>query len=81
MISPEHTGKLKPSISFYEKLLEETGFHPDEIIMVGDSIKRDLIPAKLLGLKTAIAKYGQTEAEEGIVDYELETIDDIVKIV
>jgi len=52
-----------------------------EIIMVGDSIKRDLIPAKLLGLKTAIAKYGQTEAEEGIVDYELETIDDLVKIV
>ena len=41
----------------------------------------DLIPAKLLGIKTAIAKYGQTEAEDGKVDFELETIDDLVKIV
>jgi len=75
----KHTGlPLKLGIELLKKQV------PDllncEILMVGDSIKRDLIPANLLGLKTAIAKYGQTEAEEGRVDYELETIDDLIKI-
>ena len=30
-----------------------------EVLMVGDSIDRDIVPAKELGLKTALAKYGQ----------------------
>ena len=52
-----------------------------EILMVGDSIERDLNPATKLGLKTAIAKYGQLAEEKGTVDYELNTIDDLTKIV
>ena len=52
-----------------------------EILMVGDSISRDLEPARLLGLKTAIAKYGQLKEEEGLVDYELDKIEDLVNLV
>ena len=52
-----------------------------EILMVGDSIKRDLAPARKLGLKTALAKYGQREKENGIADYELASIQDLTKIV
>ena len=52
-----------------------------EILMVGDSIERDLNPAKKLGLRTALAKYGQTEEEEGKVDYELKGIHDLMEIV
>lgn len=29
-----------------------------EILMVGDLIEKDIAPAKELGLKTALAKYG-----------------------
>ena len=75
----KHTGlPLKLGIELLKKQLP--GILNCEILMVGDSIKRDLNPAKLLGLKTAIAKYGQTEAEAGIVDFELENIGDLVKI-
>ena len=52
-----------------------------EILMVGDSITRDLIPAQRLGLKTALAKYGQREKEDGRTDYELASIQDLTKIV
>ena len=52
-----------------------------EILMVGDSITRDLNPAKKLGMRTALAKYGQKEEEKGTSDYELESIDDLIKIV
>jgi putative hydrolase of the HAD superfamily len=54
---------------------------PTEILMVGDSIKRDLRPAKQLGLRTAIAKYGQIEIENEKVDYELKDINDLLKII
>lgn len=49
--------------------------------MVGDSIERDLTPATKLGLKTAIAKYGQIEVEKGTPNYKLESIDDLLKII
>ncbi|MCJ7647804.1 MAG: HAD hydrolase-like protein [Candidatus Lokiarchaeota archaeon] len=76
----KYTGlPLKLGIEILKKQLP--GILNCEVLMVGDSIKRDLIPTKLLGLKTAIAKYGQTEAEKGKVDYELETIGDLIKIV
>lgn len=42
--------------------------------MVGDSMERDLVPAKKLGLKTALSKYGQKIAEPGAPDYELTDI-------
>jgi putative hydrolase of the HAD superfamily len=52
-----------------------------EILMVGDSIERDLAPAKKLGLRTALSKYGQREKEKGAPDYELASIHDLTKIV
>jgi len=52
-----------------------------EILMVGDSISRDLSPAGKLGFKTAHAKYGQRENETGTVDYELASLQDLIKLV
>ncbi|MBK5133612.1 HAD hydrolase-like protein [Candidatus Bathyarchaeota archaeon] len=52
-----------------------------EILMMGDSINRDLKPAVKLGLRTAVAKNGQISKENGTVDYELENINDLIKIV
>ncbi len=53
----------------------------DEILMVGDSVARDLVPAKKLGLKTALAKYGQREKDSGATDYEFTTIQDIIRVI
>jgi HAD superfamily hydrolase (TIGR01549 family) len=60
-----------------EKILD---LRNDEILMVGDSISRDLNPAKELGLNTALAKYGENEEEKGEVDYELDDISEVLLI-
>ena len=52
-----------------------------DVLMVGDSMERDLLPAKKLGLKTAFSRYGKTREEPGAGDYELLGINDITKIV
>jgi putative hydrolase of the HAD superfamily len=77
----KHTGlPLKLALNKLRK--EFPDFYNSEVLMVGDSIKRDVKPAKTLGLKTALAKYGQTEADiSSSIDYELKEISDVLKIV
>ena len=53
---------------------ELPGIVNSEILMVGDSIERDIMPAKELGLKTALCKYGQQTVTSGTPDYELSDI-------
>jgi FMN phosphatase YigB (HAD superfamily) len=77
----KHTGlPLKMAL---DKLRKE---FPDlvnsEILMVGDSVQRDIEPAKKLGLRTAISKYGQIEeAKSNSIDYELNAVTDLLKII
>jgi len=65
-----------------EKLKEKMpDIDNDEVLMVGDSLRRDLHPAKKLGLNTALAKYGQNVEEKGKADYELMDIIDVLAII
>ena len=53
----------------------------EEILMVGDSIDRDIIPAKKFGLKTVLSKYGQKmEILGGEPDYEIVDFKDLIEI-
>ena len=76
----KHTGL--PLLLALEMLRKEC---PDitnsEILMVGDSIEKDIVPAKELGLKTALAKYGQKTPEAGFADYQLLDFKEIIDIV
>jgi putative hydrolase of the HAD superfamily len=51
-----------------------------EVLMVGDSMERDIIPAKQLGLKTALSKYGQKTEDAGNPDYELSEFKELLQI-
>lgn len=76
----KHTGL--PLLLALEMLRKEC---PDiansEILMVGDSIEKDIVPAKEFGLKTALAKYGQKTPEVGCADYQLLNFKEILNIV
>ena len=48
-------------------------------VMVGDSIKRDIIPAKKLSMTTVLARYGSEES--GKADYEINDIKELLDIV
>jgi putative hydrolase of the HAD superfamily len=76
----KHTGL--PLLLALEMLRKEC---PDiansEILMVGDSIEKDIVPAKKLGLKTALAKYGQQTPDVGGADYQLLDFKEIINIV
>lgn len=54
LITPETTGEMKPSEKFYIIVKQRLNVLPNEVLVVGDSWERDLLPAKNLGMKTAL---------------------------
>lgn len=40
----------KPDPAYYAEILGRVGVEPDEVLMVGDSMKNDIIPAQTIGL-------------------------------
>jgi FMN phosphatase YigB (HAD superfamily) len=48
----------KPDLRFYEQVVKACGVDPKQCIMAGDRIDKDVIPAKLLGMKTILVRVG-----------------------
>lgn len=74
------TGQLKPSPMPFKRLLSELKLPPSEILFVGDNPGRDIKGAKKMGMKTALAKYGQVFPGGG-ADFDLKKFSDILKVV
>ena len=81
----------KPSALPFKHALELLKLEPGQVLMIGDSKKRDVIGAKRVGMKTALAKYGRVldsiigipklkEQSNVVADYELNELSDILKI-
>lgn len=54
VFTPRETGSLKPDQKVFLTVLKELKTEPEQTVMVGDDIKRDLIPAKNLGIKPVL---------------------------
>lgn len=78
----EDTGKTKPHSLPFRKALEQLNIPPSETLMVGDNVKRDIIGAKKLGMKTCFAKYGYTTGfdKKEKADYEIERFEELLDI-
>lgn len=47
-------GTIKPDLAFFEKMLEITGYKPEEAIMVWDKLDDDVIPPRELGMNAIL---------------------------
>ena len=52
ILTNEYRDEGYTKIPMMKQIIKETGLSPDEIIMVGDSERSDIVPAKLLGIQT-----------------------------
>ena len=81
LVSADMTGTKKPDPAHFLFALDALGLKPEESLVVGDSIKRDMAPASRLGLKTAYASYGDwrpTEETEQCFDFQLNAFKDLM---
>lgn len=82
VVTFEDTGQRKPHSAPFFAILNKLEVKPDEAIMVGDWVERDIIGAAKIGMKTAFAKYGDTfDTKSHNADYELNDINELVDII
>jgi HAD superfamily hydrolase (TIGR01509 family) len=72
-------GICKPDPAIYAYAARKLGRVPDEILMVGDSFERDVVPAKQIGMKTAWLHAGALEKcpDRSLVDLPLNRMADL----
>ncbi len=58
IFTPRETKFLKPDPRAFLAVLEKLKIKPEETLMVGDELERDLIPAKKLGMETILIDRG-----------------------
>lgn len=44
----------KPSLNFFRQILDDSGFVPQEVLFVGDSVRDDIIGSKSAGIKSVL---------------------------
>ncbi|HOT03996.1 MAG TPA: HAD family hydrolase [Methanolinea sp.] len=84
VITADMTGAHKPDPKVFLLALEKMGRQPSEVLMVGDSLRRDIGPAKKLGMMTAYAGYGDRnflEDRQKKADVTLADIREVLKVV
>ncbi len=78
VVTFEDTYKRKPDPAPFKITLEKLNIKPEEGMMVGDWAERDITGAKVIGMKTVFARYGDTFGTKNSgADYE---IDDIIQL-
>lgn len=80
----DDTGKRKPHHLPFKNAIKRLGLKPLEILMVGDSLSRDMAGAKALGMKTVLAVYGRTlkpKKKPENVDFMINKVDGLMKVV
>jgi NagD protein len=72
----------KPSKSFFERAKNVLGLNYDKITIISDDLKGDLLPAKELGMKTALVLTGKIKSKNEIIknpDYIFENLIEAIK--
>jgi putative hydrolase of the HAD superfamily len=61
-------------------MLKKMNLKAEDCLMIGDSLKRDIAPAKKLGFKTVFAKYGGNKEKARLKpDYVINDIKELLK--
>ena len=84
VITMEMSGKAKPSPEPFLLAMNKLGVKASETILVGDSIRRDIMPAKALGILAVHAVYGDRnfhEGEKDDADYVIHGIQEVIGVV
>ena len=80
VVTGDMTGTKKPSPEIFFHSLNKLQINPHQALFIGDSLRRDIEPAKKIGLVTAYAAYGDRNAKEERpcqADYCLNDISDV----
>ena len=71
-------GYEKPDRKFFEKIIDQIDFNKNEVIMIGDSLKSDIVGAKNAQIKSIW--FSEKDTENKIYNYKVKNLSEIKKI-
>lgn len=82
IISSEDVGLAKPDTKIFQYALERIGCTPNQVIMIGDRLDNDIIPAKLVGMNTMWIRHGLSIYQDvtfgsGVADFVIDRLQSI----
>ena len=64
-------GVTKPDPRYYEQVADACGVRPEECVMVGDRLDKDVVPARQVGMKSIRIRVGILKDQEARVPFEV----------
>jgi FMN phosphatase YigB (HAD superfamily) len=61
----------KPDLRFYQEIIKASGADPQQCVMVGDRIDKDVIPAKLMRMRTILLRVGLHKNQQPRIPFEV----------
>ena len=85
IVASAEIGYAKPDKEIFEKAFELAKCTAEESVMVGDRLDNDIIPAKALGMKTVWVKNGLAKSQDaalgdGLADYQIGSLSELLRI-
>ena len=84
VVSPDRSGARKPDPASFRLALKELQVRPEETVLAGDSLRRDIAPAQKIGMVTVYAQYGDwyrsSDPEPCTPDYIADTVDEMERV-
>lgn len=83
LVTPDRSGQRKPNHASFIMAMKQLDATPSETWVVGDSLRREVIPGLELGLTTVFARYGdwiQIEMPEVKPDHILDQFSDLLNL-
>ncbi len=77
ILTIEQVGRPKPNLGGFKKVVELSGVKAEEILFVGDRIHTDILPAKAVGMQTALVWSDESKTE---ADYTFAHVADVLEI-
>lgn len=82
IVTYDETRERKPSPVPFNMALEQLKMKAEECLMIGDWAERDMVGAKVVGMKTVFARYGDTfNTVHPGSDYDISDIRELIQIV
>jgi YjjG family noncanonical pyrimidine nucleotidase len=82
IVASEEVGLNKPDPLIFMKILDFTGIHSNEVLVVGDSLSNDVLEAKNTGLKSVWYNPNRSKNSSGISsDYEISNMNELKNII
>ncbi|MDA8223441.1 MAG: HAD family hydrolase [Desulfitobacterium hafniense] len=54
LYTSKELGSTKPSPKFFQEIVDRIAVRPEQCVMVGNDYEKDIIPAKMTGMKTIL---------------------------